>query len=77
MELSACVEALRLVRGRTSPVDVAAFRKIIININTDSRYVVDKGRRLRVRAVHRAEINADYVARVLAEIVIDMLNKSD
>lgn len=39
MELMACVEALRFLRGRTCPVELANFSKIIIN--TDSRYVVD------------------------------------
>lgn len=39
MELKACIEALKLLLGRHSPVDLSNFPKIIIN--TDSRYVVD------------------------------------
>lgn len=39
MELLACVEALRLVGGRHSPVDVRPFTKVVIH--TDSMYVTE------------------------------------
>jgi ribonuclease HI len=39
MELLACVEALRLVGGRHSPVDLASYSKVIIY--TDSMYVAE------------------------------------
>src|ERR671910_296649 len=39
MELLACVDALRLVDGRHSPVDVTRFSKVVIY--TDSMYVAD------------------------------------
>jgi Ribonuclease HI len=39
MELQACIEALKFVTGRRSPVEPKNFSKVIIY--TDSRYVVD------------------------------------
>lgn len=39
MELRACVEALKLLNSRRSPVDVLRFRKIVIY--TDSKFVHD------------------------------------
>jgi ribonuclease HI len=39
MELLACIEALKLINGRSSPVDLSQFQRIIIN--TDSMYVVN------------------------------------
>lgn len=39
MELMACVEALRLLSGRHSPVDLDRFTKIVIH--TDSAYVAN------------------------------------
>jgi ribonuclease HI len=39
MELQACIEALTILGGRRSPIDIADFRKVIVK--TDSMYVVD------------------------------------
>lgn len=39
MELLACIQALRVLRGRYSPVDVTGFNKIVIY--TDSQYLAD------------------------------------
>lgn len=39
MELMACIQALRELRGKYSPVDLARFSKIVIR--TDSQYVAD------------------------------------
>jgi ribonuclease HI len=39
MELKACIEALRIISGRRSPVDVKDYTKVVIH--TDSQYVVD------------------------------------
>ena len=39
MELQACIEALKILGGRRSPVDLSRYRKIIIK--TDSMYVVE------------------------------------
>ncbi len=39
MELMACIQALRALRGNYSPVDLTRFTKIVIH--TDSQYVAD------------------------------------
>jgi ribonuclease HI len=39
MELMACIQSLRELRGRYSPVDLTRFRKVVIW--TDSQYVAD------------------------------------
>jgi ribonuclease HI len=39
MELQACIEALKILAGRRSPVDPAAYQRIIVK--TDSMYIVD------------------------------------
>lgn len=39
MELKACIEALRIISGRRSPVNVSNYTKVVIH--TDSQYVVD------------------------------------
>ena len=46
MELLACVEALRLVGGRRSPVDVRSFTKVVIH--TDSMYITENYPRARL-----------------------------
>ena len=39
MELLACIEALKLLAGRHSPIDLTGFHKVVIS--TDSTYVVE------------------------------------
>jgi ribonuclease HI len=39
MELKACIEALRIISRRRSPVNVRSYTKVVIH--TDSQYVVD------------------------------------
>ena len=45
MELLACIEALRLIGGRHSPVELTDFKKVVIY--TDSLYVADNFQRAR------------------------------